>query len=85
MPDLPPQSYRGRLAPSPTGLLHVGANGQNAPAVSYRWRISCGWSTMTLEAEGDSQPLNDGSEQEFITEHYWGYAASVTVERWSIR
>jgi glutamyl-tRNA synthetase len=24
MPDLPPQSYRGRLAPSPTGLLHVG-------------------------------------------------------------
>lgn len=50
-------------------------NGQGATAVSYRWRTSTGWSTMTLMAEGDSQALRPGSEQEFITEHYWGYAA----------
>jgi uncharacterized protein len=56
-------------------MTHEIANGQSAPAVSYRWRTSRGWSTMALEAEGDSQPLNAGSEQESITEHYWGYAA----------
>lgn len=55
-------------------MTHEIANGQSAPAVSYRWRTSRGWSTITLEAQGNSQPLNAGSEQEFITEHYWGYA-----------
>lgn len=53
----------------------IDANGPHAPAVSYRWRTQRGWSTITLEAEGNSQPLTTGSEQEFITEHYWGYAA----------
>ena len=53
----------------------IAANGQGATAVSYRWQTPRGWSTITLAAEGDSQPLNPGSEQEFITEHYWGYAA----------
>ncbi len=53
----------------------IDVNGRNAPAVSYRWRTSRGWSTITLEAQGNSQPLNAGSEPEFITEHYWGYAA----------
>jgi uncharacterized protein len=48
---------------------------RNAPAVSYRWRTSRGWSKMTLDAQGNPQPLNAGSEQEFITEHNWGYAA----------
>jgi uncharacterized protein YqjF (DUF2071 family) len=56
-------------------MTHEIANGQNAPAVSYRWRTSRRWSTMKLEAQGNSQLVNAGSEQEFITEHYWGYAA----------
>jgi uncharacterized protein YqjF (DUF2071 family) len=53
----------------------IDLNGRSAPAVSYRWRTSRGWSTMTLEAQGNSQPSNAGSEPEFITEHFWGYAA----------
>jgi uncharacterized protein len=52
----------------------IDANGRGATAVSYSWQTSHGWSTITLEAEGDSQPLNTGSEQQFISEHYWGYA-----------
>ena len=53
----------------------IAANGQGSTAVSYRWQTPRGWSTITLEAQGNSQPLNPGSEQEFIAEHYWGYAA----------
>ncbi|HYU46865.1 MAG TPA: DUF2071 domain-containing protein [Terriglobales bacterium] len=56
-------------------MTHEIADGQSAPAVSYGWRTSCGWSAMTLEAEGNPQVTNAGSEQEFITQHYWGYAA----------
>ena len=53
----------------------IAANGQGTTAVSYRWRTPRGWSRIALEAEGDPQPLSAGSEEEFITEHYWGYAA----------
>lgn len=53
----------------------IDTDGRHAPLVSYGWRTKRGWSTISLEAEGNSQPLITGSEQEFVTEHYWGYAA----------
>ena len=30
---------------------------------------------MRVRTIGQAQPLVSGSEEEFITEHYWGYAA----------
>ena len=30
---------------------------------------------MEIVTGGNAQPLIEGSEQEFITEHYWGYTA----------
>jgi uncharacterized protein len=44
-------------------------------AASYRWRSSGKWSEMRLESQGNPEPLQDGSEEQFIAEHYWGYAA----------
>ncbi len=43
--------------------------------VEYSWRA--GESTHRIHAtvEGESRPLVSGSEEEFITEHYWGYVA----------
>jgi uncharacterized protein YqjF (DUF2071 family) len=41
--------------------------------VRYEWRQSSGWSALTVEASGPAMELVPGSEQEFITEHYWGY------------
>jgi uncharacterized protein YqjF (DUF2071 family) len=42
--------------------------------VEYGWRSSVGWNRMSLSAEGTPALPEPGSEEQFITEHYWGYA-----------
>jgi uncharacterized protein len=41
--------------------------------VTYSWRHAGEWSRIVVEPGGELQPLRAGSEEEFITEHYWGY------------
>jgi uncharacterized protein len=41
---------------------------------SYRWRLGGGWSELRFHSQGDAAPLLEGSEEQFIAEHYWGYA-----------
>jgi hypothetical protein len=43
--------------------------------VAYRWQIKKRWSQIKLETDGKSQLPGEGSVEQFITEHYWGYAA----------
>jgi len=42
--------------------------------VEYKWKKNKRWHTIQVEAISESSPLIPGSETEFITEHYWGYA-----------
>lgn len=44
-------------------------------SVEYRWRFGGHWNQLALTTRGPAQPLVEGSEAEFITEHYWGYNA----------
>ena len=40
----------------------------------YRWRHASRWNALTVACGGgEPQAVASGSEQEFITEHYWGY------------
>jgi uncharacterized protein YqjF (DUF2071 family) len=39
----------------------------------YRWRSSSGWISLKFEARGEGAEVAAGSQEEFITEHYWGY------------
>ncbi len=51
--------------------------------VEYGWRHSDQWGRLAVEPIGSARPLESGSEEEFITEHYWGYTRqrdSGTVE-----
>jgi uncharacterized protein YqjF (DUF2071 family) len=41
----------------------------------YRWRSGTGWSEINFKSQGSPEPLHDGSQEQFIAEHYWGYAA----------
>ncbi|MBS1807220.1 MAG: DUF2071 domain-containing protein [Acidobacteria bacterium] len=43
-------------------------------SVSYEWHRDHNWSMLQAQIGGDAQPWQPGSEEEFITEHYWGYA-----------
>ncbi len=50
----------------------VGSGGLTA---AYRWRAASGWCGVNLETDGEPKLAKDGSHEQFITEHYWGYAA----------
>jgi uncharacterized protein YqjF (DUF2071 family) len=49
--------------------------GDNGVRVAYRWRDGQCWSGINLETDGNPQLPGEGSVEQFITEHYWGYAA----------
>ncbi len=44
-------------------------------AVEYGWREGEQWQRLCINITGAPQQLSNGSEAEFITEHYWGYVA----------
>lgn len=43
--------------------------------VSYSWRSRGHWNRLSLAPQGEALQAEEGSEEQFITEHYWGYAA----------
>lgn len=45
--------------------------------LAYGWKTSDRWNEIRLSTQGPPRDLEVGSEEEFITEHYWGY----TVQR----
>jgi uncharacterized protein YqjF (DUF2071 family) len=44
-------------------------------SVNYSWKFGGRQNCLALATRGEAQPLREGSEAEFITEHYWGYNA----------
>jgi hypothetical protein len=42
-------------------------------SVAYRWRNRSIGYEMRVSASSEPQPIRIGSEEEFFTEHYWGY------------
>lgn len=48
---------------------------QQELSVEYVWRRNRRWERLAMTATGDPQPITPGSQEEFITEHYWGYTA----------
>jgi uncharacterized protein len=48
-------------------------NDSNKIDVSYEWKFKGDWNRISVSADAQSIEMNAGSEEEFITEHYWGY------------
>lgn len=47
-----------------------------ADTIEYGWRLGDRWCGLRVRTEGESLLAPEGSEEEFVTEHYWGYAGS---------
>ncbi|HSU14518.1 DUF2071 domain-containing protein [Longimicrobium sp.] len=47
----------------------------DAGEAEYAWALGGRWNTLRARFAGSPAPLVPGSEEEFITEHYWGYTA----------
>jgi uncharacterized protein len=43
-------------------------------SVEYSWRAADGWCTLRARTTGEPSLPKDGSLQQFISEHYWGYS-----------
>ena len=41
--------------------------------ISYAWKYHQKWQSMRVIADRKANPIQPGTETEFITEHYWGY------------
>lgn len=43
-------------------------------ATGYEWKFNGHWNRLQVRALNQPVPLEEGSEAEFITEHFWGYS-----------
>jgi hypothetical protein len=53
----------------------VEGDGKNSLNVEYAWKTTTGWRSMRTKTVSHIAIPETGSEAQFITEHYWGYAA----------
>jgi hypothetical protein len=56
-------------------MRHVLEHTEGRVLAEYQWRRAGRWETLAMTATGESQSAAEGSHEEFITEHYWGYTA----------
>jgi uncharacterized protein len=55
-------------------MMHSVSGAGDELAVEYRWRPAEHWGHVRAKAAGAFAPLQRGSFDEFIAEHFWGYA-----------
>lgn len=64
-------------------MQHEWGTFDEALKTQYAWKTQAGWNKITTVSEHDPIAIEPGSEEEFITEHYWGYSkvdANTTYE-----
>jgi len=64
--------YGERYAVAP--MQHTWHEADGALQTGYRWKSHGRWHSMEARSGSGLVPIDPGSVEEFITEHYWGYA-----------
>ncbi len=74
-------------------MKHIWTNDGNNLEVEYYWKVRRDWNYIKAVADLKTVSVKKDSEEEFITEHYWGYtfvsnnctgAYEVTHPKWNI-
>ncbi len=63
--------YKEKYATHP--MKHVWQREGDNLKVEYYWKVGTEWNYLKAVADQQAIPLQPCSEEEFITEHYWGY------------
>src|SRR5882672_11366216 len=56
-------------------MAHRISSSDGVLSIEYAWRLGSIWNSLTVQAVGKPHPMPDGSAEQFIAEHYWGYSA----------
>jgi len=56
-------------------MVHRIQSDSSGRFVEYGWKFKHSWNKISLTANGNGALPESGSQEQFITEHYWGYAA----------
>ena len=54
-------------------MKHIFTETQKELSISYKWKVGNKWNHISCIAEKNPEHIVEGSAEEFITEHYWGY------------
>lgn len=54
-------------------MKHHWATTYDTLQVAYQWQLGKEWNYIKAVAETNAVPIQEGTVEEFITEHYWGY------------
>ena len=55
-------------------MKHAWSETDESRTVEYNWQCKGQWQSIKVSGDKEPTPINEGSEAEFITEHYWGYS-----------
>lgn len=61
-------------------MRHRWEHSSQSLLVEYQWKKPQNWNSITVEAGPESQEITANSEEEFITEHYWGYTKRTSAK-----
>jgi hypothetical protein len=54
-------------------MRHLWQQNNEVQQVQYDWKYNQKWQSIQVDASLQAESIDEGSETEFITEHYWGY------------
>jgi len=55
-------------------MKHFFTKKENEINLGYHWKYKNKWHRLEATAATEALPIQSGSEEEFIAEHYWGYS-----------